>query len=128
MARILLIDDDDDVRTLMRLTLVRLGHDIIEARDGVEGLKIFEPAETDLVITDILMPEKEGIEVMIELKARNPAVKVIAVSGGGRIAATNYLQMAKIVGAAKVLAKPFDSKELAAAINEVLSPSGPAVS
>ena len=101
MARILLIDDDDTVRTMLRLTLVHFGHTVIEARDGKEGLELFQDANVDLLITDIVMPEKEGLEVLMELRKKHPPVKIIAISGG------DYLHMAKLMGAAKVLAKPF---------------------
>ncbi|MEO5957891.1 MAG: response regulator [Opitutaceae bacterium] len=85
MARILLIDDDDDVRTVLRLTLIHFGHTVIEARNGREGLELFAEARPELVITDIVMPEKEGLEVIIELRAHRPPVKIIAISGGGRV-------------------------------------------
>ena len=85
MARILLIDDDDSVRRALRLTLTEFGHTVIEARDGQEGLKLFPQANADLVITDIVMPEKDGIEVLIELRKKQPPVNIIAISGGGRL-------------------------------------------
>ena len=93
MARILLIDDDDSVRTMLRLTLVHFGHTVIEARDGKEGLELFQNTDVDLLITDIVMPEKEGLEVLMELRKRkHPPVKIIAISGG------DYLHMAKLMG------------------------------
>lgn len=118
MARILLIEDDDSVRTMLRLTLDHFGHTVIEARNGKEGLALFQHANIDLLITDIVMPEKEGLEVLMELRKRNPPVKIIAISGG------DYLQMAKLMGAAKVLAKPFSSDVLIAAIDDLLSGGG----
>jgi CheY-like chemotaxis protein len=118
MARILLIDDDDTVRTMLRLTLVHFGHTVIEARDGKEGLELFQNTDVDLLITDIVMPEKEGLEVLMELRKRLPPVKIIAISGG------DYLQMAKLMGAAKVLAKPFSSSVLIEAIDELLRDGG----
>ena len=118
MARILLIDDDDTVRTMLRLTLVHFGHTVIEARDGKEGLELFQHANVDLLITDIVMPEKEGLEVLMELRKRHPPVKIIAISGG------DYLHMAKLMGAAKVLAKPFSTNVLIEAIDELLRDGG----
>src|SRR6185295_3799520 len=100
MPRILLIDDDDSVRTMLRRTLAHFGHTVIEARNGKEGLELFHSSEVDLIVTDIVMPEKEGLEVLMELRKKQTAVKVIAISGG------DYLHMAKLMGAAKVLAKP----------------------
>src|ERR1700675_2473266 len=112
MARILLIDDDDSVRSMLCLTLAHFGHTVIEARNGKEGLELFPHADADLLITDIVMPEKEGLEVLMELRKKQPPVKIIAISGG------DYLHMAKLMGAAKVLAKPFSSDVLIAAISE----------
>lgn len=124
MARILLIDDDDTVRTVLRLTLVHFSHTVIEARNGKEGLRLFPHANVDLVITDIVMPEKEGFEVLIELRSRHPTMRVIAISGGGHGGAVDYLRVAKLLGAAKVLAKPFSSDALMAAVDELLAGGG----
>ena len=120
MARILLIDDDDDLRTMLRLALTHFGHTVIEARNGVEGLALFPQAAADLVITDIVMPGKEGLEVLMALRKIHPPVKIIAISGGGRGDATDYLRMATKMGAARVLSKPFSNEALLAAIDAVL--------
>jgi two-component system, chemotaxis family, chemotaxis protein CheY len=124
MARILLIDDDDSVRTVLRLILIQFGHAVIEARNGKEGIEMFTLANPDLLITDIVMPEKEGLEVLIEIRKIRPSVKIIAISGGGRVNPTDYLRSAKFLGAAKVLAKPIPSDVLISAVNEVLLPDG----
>jgi DNA-binding response OmpR family regulator len=125
MARILLIEDDNEVRTMLRLTLIHFGHTVIEARNGREGLELFKRANADLVITDIVMPEKEGLEVLIELREKQiPPVKIIAISGGGRQKAGDYLRLAKLMGAARVLAKPFSNEVLLAAIDELLPNGG----
>jgi PAS domain S-box-containing protein len=124
-ARILLIDDDESFRTMLRLTLAHFGYTVIEARDGKEGLALFKGANVDLVITDIVMPEKEGFEVLRELRTKQvPPVKIIAISGGGRTSAVDNLHMARLLGAAKVLAKPFSNEVLIAAINELLPGGG----
>jgi CheY-like chemotaxis protein len=120
MARILLIDDDDAVRTILYLTLVHYGHDVVEAGNGKEGLDLFKGSSFDLVITDIVMPEKEGFEVLMKIRKRNPALKIIAISGGGLHNAAHYLHTAKMLGAAKVLAKPFSNEALMAAVKELL--------
>jgi YesN/AraC family two-component response regulator len=122
MARILLIDDDDSARTVLRLMLNQFGHSVVEARNGKEGMELFMHANADLVITDIVMPEKEGLEVVKEMRRMVPSVKIIAISGGGRVNPTDYLRMAKFLGAAKVLTKPISSDALIGAINEVLRP------
>jgi len=120
MARILLIEDDESVRTLLFLALVHVGHTVVEARNGREGLELFRQGGVDLVITDIVMPEKEGFEVLMKIRKKNPALKIIAISGGGLHNAAHYLQTAKLLGAAKVLAKPFSNETLMAAVNELL--------
>lgn len=124
MARILLIDDDADMRGMLRETLAHFGHTVIEACDGKEGLDLFPRAAADLVITDIVMPEKEGIAVMLELRKKRPPVKIIAISGGGRGSAAHYLHIAKQLGAARILAKPFPNETLMAAVDEVLAGAG----
>jgi CheY-like chemotaxis protein len=125
MARILLIEDDPTIRAVLRLTLAHLGHTVIEARNGKEGLALFKEADVDLVITDIVMPEKEGLEVLMELRTRQlPPVKIIAISGGARVNIADNLRMAKLLGAAKVLTKPFSNEAMIAAINELLSDGG----
>ncbi|MDB6130795.1 MAG: Response regulator, CheY-like receiver [Verrucomicrobiales bacterium] len=121
MSRILLIEDDDSFRTMLGKTLTYFGHTVIEARNGKEGLELFPQACADLVITDLLMPEKEGLEVLMELRKMRPSAKIIAMSGGGRNSAADYLAIAKSMGAAKVLAKPFTNVVLIATINELLS-------
>ncbi len=121
MARILLIDDDDDFRTMLSLTLTHLGQEVIEARNGIEGLELFPQANVDIVITDIIMPGKEGIEVVTELKKERPSVKIIAISGGVRNRVASYLRTSEVLGAAKVFIKPFSTAELMAAIDELLA-------
>ncbi|MCX6954156.1 MAG: response regulator [Verrucomicrobia bacterium] len=121
MARILLIDDDAAFRTMLRATLTDFGHVVIEARNGKEGMELFPYADAEVVITDIVMPEKEGIEVLMELRNRRPPVKIIAISGAGRAGEVDYLYMAHLLGAAKVLAKPFTNEALCAAINALVA-------
>ena len=121
MARILLIDDDDSVRSCLRLTLGQLGHTVIEARNGAEGLKLFASAQPDLVITDIVMPEKDGLEVLMTLRKEGLPAKVIAISGDrGKLTATESLRLAQFLGASKVLEKPFTREALTLAVNEIL--------
>ena len=120
MARILLIEDNDSIRNLLRENLELEGHTVIEARDGQEGLDLFRQGGADLVITDILMPEKEGLAVLMELRTAQSPVNIIAISGGGQ----NYLATAKLLGAAKVLLKPFPIAVLIAAIEELLPGAG----
>ena len=121
MARILLIDDDDSLRIMLSQTLAHFGHAVIEACNGKEGLELFPHANADLVITDIVMPEQGGLEVLMGLRKKQPPVKIIAMSGGGHQSAEEYLHIARLMGAAKVLEKPFSNEVLMAAINELLA-------
>jgi len=120
-ARILVIEDDSDLRQVLKIMLEKEKYRVFEAENGIIGLKAFKKEKFDLVITDIIMPEKEGIETIFELKRINPEVKIIAISGGGRIAAEEYLSMAKNFGVSKVLSKPFKRDHFLASVKDVLS-------
>jgi CheY-like chemotaxis protein len=120
VARILIIDDEDQPRRMLQQVLIRVGYDVVEARDGNEGLQLFRTSPTDLIITDILMPEKEGLETIIDLRREFPAVKIIAISGGGRTGNLNFLEVAKRLGAQRTLQKPFELQEMIAAVRELL--------
>jgi DNA-binding response OmpR family regulator len=120
VARILIIDDEDQPRRMLQQVLIRAGYEVIEARDGNQGLQLFRASPTDLIITDILMPEKEGLETIIDLRREFPAVKIIAISGGGRTGNLNFLEVAKRLGAQRTLQKPFELQEMIAAVRELL--------
>lgn len=121
MPHILLIDDDELFRKMLRATLEDLGHTVTEARDGKEGLALHKSKPADLVITDLIMPEKEGLETISELRRLQPGLKIIAMSGGGRISVEDYLPIAKWLGAARVLTKPFAREAMIAATAELLA-------
>jgi CheY-like chemotaxis protein len=121
MARILLIDDDDAVRLTISTVLSNAGHTVTEARDGKEGIARYQPEAIDLVVTDLIMPEKEGLETILDLKKKYPNVKILAVSGGGRMAPEAQLNIAKKFGATRVLAKPFLMKTLSATVDDLLA-------
>ena len=121
MARILVIEDEGDIRGLYSRILKNAGHDVIEAPDGKVGINLYRENPADLVITDIIMPEKEGIELIIELRGDFPDVKIIAVSGGGQfMASATCLSLAKGLGAVRTLTKPFSQQELVDTVREVL--------
>jgi CheY-like chemotaxis protein len=120
VTKILVIDDDDMVRITMVRLLEDLGYDVVCAEDGERGLGIFRNDQPDLVITDLTMPEREGIATIIEIRRDRPAVKVIAISGGGRIQDSDFLDMAKKLGADDVIAKPFDPDEFADRVGRCL--------
>lgn len=117
---ILLVDDDEPFRAMLSEALTGEGFLVREASDGRQGIKQYTERPTDLVITDLVMPEKEGLEMIVELKQLHPDVKVIAMSGGGRGSSQNYLKMAKAFGAQLVLAKPFSHSEILEAVAQVL--------
>ncbi len=120
MKSILVIDDDIQVRQLLRQILEREGYHVLDAPDGNKGLKLYRQSPTDLIITDIIMPEKEGIETIMELKRDFPNVKIIAISGGGRINSKHYLDIAERCHVAHTFSKPFDRKEMLGVIRELL--------
>ena len=120
MTTILLIDDDPLVAFTVERMLQGAGHVIVRAPDGDKGLKLLKESRFDLVITDIIMPVKEGIETIREIREHDAKIPVIAVSGGGHGSGGNYLRMAQALGATEVLAKPFDQDELLAAVDRCL--------
>ncbi len=120
MARILIIDDDHAVRLTVQVILERDGHEVICAADGEQGLRAFQSAAPQLIITDIIMPNKEGLETIMQIRARDTKTPIIAMSGGGRVGNADFLKMALRVGANEILSKPFERQELTAAISRVL--------
>lgn len=116
VGRILVIDDDPQIRKLFKRKLSFEGYEVLEAFNGKDGVKLYRRELPDLVITDLVMPEKEGIEVITELKKDHPEVKIIAVSGGGRADPEAYLKIAKHLGAQKTYPKPIVWSELLAGI------------
>ena len=123
MAKILVIDDDDTVRSSIRLALEDADHEVVEAPDGAEGVNRVKTQPVDLVITDIFMPEKEGLETIDEIRHAFPKLKIIAISGGGRIEPQDYLEIAQQLGADRTLLKPFDIKLLVDTVDELLTVS-----
>jgi len=121
MARILIIDDEEQFRQMLRQMLEHAGYEVIEAADGEQGEQLYRQQPTDLIITDIFMPEKEGIETIIEMKHEFPDVKIIAMSGGGRNNGLRYLKHAEHLGADRIFEKPFGRQELLSAIAEILN-------
>lgn len=107
---ILVIDDDDQFRLMLRRVLEKEGYDVFEATNGKEGIRAFRKLQTDVVVTDIIMPEVEGVETILNLRKEFPDVKIAAISGGGRNAPEGYLVMAKKLGAEFVMEKPIDRK------------------
>lgn len=123
MASILVIDDQEQVRTFLRFTLERNGHRVFEAKDGREGLDTYRTNPTDLVIMDIIMPDTDGLEATYVLTRDFPGAKIIAITGqqGNR----NFLDVAKLFGAHQTLEKPFTVDQLLEAVTEVAKDSAP---
>lgn len=121
MARILLIDDNPDVLNVVHRVLTAEGHVVEDAPKSSAGLALHRANPFDLVITDIVMPEKEGISTIIELRGECPDLKIIAMSGGGDFEPYGYLDIAIRVGADRTLPKPFSREELLEAVNDMLS-------
>ena len=120
MARILLIDDEAPLRRMAAEFLKRSGHEVVTAADGCAGLQLVTEQTYDLIITDLFMPNKEGIETIKELRRSVPGVPVIAISGGGLFSANDNLNVARLLGAKATLAKPFSGLQLVEAVKAAL--------
>ncbi len=120
MAEIMVVDDEEQIRMMIKQLLEREGHKVIAISNGAEAVRAYRRNPVDLIITDLIMPDKEGIEIITELKREFPEVKIIAMSGGGRVGPDNYLFLAEKLGAQRTFSKPFDPQELLSAIEEIL--------
>jgi CheY-like chemotaxis protein len=120
MNSILIIDDEAPIRSMLRLILEREGYQVIEAPDGIEGIRHYRQQPTDLIITDLIMPNKDGIGMIIDLKKEYPDINIIAMSGGGLNKPDGYLKGAKQLGAKYTLSKPIDRGELLRAVKDTL--------
>jgi DNA-binding response OmpR family regulator len=120
MRKILVIEDDKVLRETIVEILINEDYEVFEASNGDEGLRLHAAYNFDLVITDILMPLKDGLEVIMTLKKESPSVKLIAISGGGRVTANDYLAVAKKFGSHEALIKPFNNSELVEKVKALL--------
>jgi DNA-binding response OmpR family regulator len=120
MRKILIIDDDAQILSLLARSMEMAGFDAVTASDGRDGQRLLETQHFDLVITDLIMPEKEGMETITFIKRNFPTVKIIAISGGGRIGPETYLPPALELGADRAFAKPFPMNEMMTAVRELL--------
>jgi CheY-like chemotaxis protein len=116
---ILIVDDEPGIRELLSMILESAGHAVVAAEDGVAAPKVLAAREIDVVITDLLMPERDGLEFITEIRAKYPKVKIIAMSGGGHIARDSYLRIARNFGAHFILEKPFSQAGVLGAIEKV---------
>jgi CheY-like chemotaxis protein len=121
MIGVLIVEDDLELREMLKTALVRRRFRVLEADNGREAIAHFKPGLTDLVITDLIMPEEDGLKVIIKLREVKPSLKFIAISGGGKAGPGNYLSLAKALGADAVYSKPFSVSELITKIEELLN-------
>ena len=121
MAQILVVDDEDGFCQLLKRILVDEHHDVAVASDGVMALQYIQEGSFDLLVTDLIMPEKEGLEVILDVRKWHPNIKIIAMTGGGYGDASQYLSWAKSFGVHQTLTKPFSRDELLLAVNTALA-------
>jgi len=121
MPGILIVEDDKELREMLKISLIRHKYTVLEAADGKEAITHFKPSITDLVITDLIMPDEDGLKVIMRLREIKPSLRVIAISGGGKAGPGSYLNLAKALGANAVFSKPFSVNELIAKIEMLLS-------
>ena len=124
MARILIADDNDELLEFHRIFLAENGYQVLTAANGEEALRRIDQEAVDLLITDVIMPDREGIETILELRRSHPQLPIIAISGGGHIGPVDYLKMATTAGAKAALSKPCPPSVLLSTIRSLLSPSG----
>lgn len=120
MANILLVDDEELIRFTLCEVLEAAGHAVVAVKNGAEALQRLAGGAFDIVVTDIVMPVKEGVETIAEIKASYPGLRILAISGGGRLGADGLLDRARSVGADAILRKPFNGEEFLARISAML--------
>lgn len=121
MSSILVVDDDTQVLDVMSEMLRLEGHQVSVAENGQQAVDQMRDAQFDLVITDLIMPEKEGLETIADIRKRSGQLPIIAISGGGRVGPMDYLETARFIGADATLAKPFGRQELITTVAELLA-------
>lgn len=125
MQRILIIDDEETSLDILRHILEIEGYDVVEARNGQEGIEIFRKQSFDLVITDLVMPVKDGLKTILELRQTDPDIPVIAISGGGVIDKERYLSVAGYIDRVTTLPKPFNRLDLVDSVRRLIRPVSP---
>jgi CheY-like chemotaxis protein len=120
--RILVIDDDEMVRTFVRRALESSGYAVSVATNGYEAMVLFRQSKPDGVITDLLMPERDGIETILEIRRHAPEIPIVAISGGFSAMSSIYLKTAEQLGADAVLSKPFSIEQLVTTVESLMKP------
>ena len=123
--RIMIVDDDPGIRRALHILLSRAGYTVTQARDGVEALRMWRDQGGDLVITDLHMPEKNGIEMIVELLSHTPGIRIIAMSGGGQTKRLDLLGNASLLGAVYTIEKPFTLNEMMTMVHRALGSDAP---
>lgn len=121
LKKILLVDDEDAIRKMVRAILGGSNYEFAEAGNGLEAQAMLDKQAFDLVISDVIMPDCDGIELVMAIRRKLPGIKVIIMSGGGRVRAGHYLDLAAKLGAARVFEKPFDTAALRQAVIDLLA-------
>ena len=121
MPGILIVEDEKELREMLKISLIRRNFSVLEAVNGKEAIIHFKPSLTDLVVTDLIMPDEDGLKVIIKLKELKPSLKIIAISGGGKAGPGSYLNLAKALGADATYSKPFPVSDLIAKIEQLLN-------
>jgi len=121
MARILVVDDEPLVCSMLSAFLTREGHDVTAVGNGKLAIEVIDDGPIDLVIADIVMPEKDGLEMMTQLRKERPTLKIIAISGGSRVGNFDFLSMARHLGASETFYKPLNNDDLLAAVKKCLN-------
>jgi DNA-binding response OmpR family regulator len=120
MPGVLIVEDDKELREMLKLALLRRNFTVMEAENGKAAIAHFKPLVTDVVVTDLIMPEEDGLKVVIKLRELKPSIKLIAISGGGKVGPGSYLNLAKALGADATYSKPFSISELVLKIEQLL--------
>ena len=120
MAGILIVEDDGDLREMLKMSLLHRKYTVIEASNGKEAIAKFKPSIVDLVVTDIIMPDEDGLKVIMKLREVKPNIRIIAISGGGKAGPGNYLNLARALGADEIFPKPFSVQSLLSKIDSIL--------
>ena len=120
MKNILVLDDNEDIRRLIIVMLSVEGYNVLDAAETDVALSIIRDSHIDLIITDLIMPDKDGLEVIMELRRDFPEIKIIAISAGGRIGPSTYLDMANKLGADRLFNKPFNHQDIVQAVKELI--------
>ena len=125
MPGVLIVEDDKELREMLKLSLLRRNFTVLEAENGKAAITHFKPLITDLVVTDLIMPEEDGLKVVIKLRELKPSIKIIAISGGGKVGPGSYLNLAKALGADAIYSKPFSINDLITKIEQLLDTKQP---